>query len=462
MGTMYIAQLHELIRQLERGIVTESEMQGRAFQLVFDSFSPDFDDSRKLAVARSWTETLAACCRRDRAGDRIALTVLTMIQGEEIPGQWLSMIEDRIRPYIAVGDNEVVADALRAGGKWWPNDLLGEVTSCFPAGNSETGEIASLAACEQLKRGARDGSLATVNTLLHAAPAGTPRSTLLTEAVVASAEWPAAKSSWWDMLRSYLTDPGWRLCPDQLLIVVSYCVADGLTDLARHLLVQVPDPVPHQTGEQGDSVGVFDYGSGFDYGFAAVLLDILGDTVTALRWSEQMMKNAVEQDRQHGFPDHDHGTRFSEYAGWILARELVEPRDKIRMLKRSEDPDRSWGLVESRRHLIAAEAYLDLDEPQPAAFFLRIAEEQQDSRRYHGYHGQHPGWSDRAVDALYVSDREFATAHHRLADLGYVVCTDTDQSMSHYAEESWARSAFDDEFLLYVAEHPYARPIGKT
>lgn len=180
------------------------------------------------------------------------------------------------------------------------------------------------------------------------------------------------------------------------------------------------------------------------HALAAVIFHALGDDSEALRYANASAALASAE----GSSESDNW-RLPKAAGWLIARAEEDPAARVRILKRSCCKYDSRGPLEGRLALQASTAYLELAEPELAAYFLARATEDAGSRRFtdHFPNSVHWGQVDALLESARVTEQELRNAGASLRKLGYLPEPEHGQRF-RWIDEQWSRIGSDNPDLV--------------
>ncbi|WP_156432625.1 hypothetical protein [Mycobacterium sp. M26] len=133
-------------------------------------------------------------------------------------------------------------------------------------------------------------------------------------------------------------------------------------------------------------------------------------------------------------------------AAWILATAEPDPASRVLMLKRGYDKYEFRGPLEARCALMAADAYIALDQPELAAYFLAQAIDHVGFRLISDHFPCPMEW-DRVrglLEVSRVSADELTAAAAGLRRLGYLPEPETGQCF-WWIDEKWYRQLWSDD-----------------
>lgn len=468
--------LHDLDRlflRFDRGMLTFENAYYSAFALIHEGLCPLINgmtrrqDSASLIelterrVNRSatrhtaWTNTRAL----NLLADLISVDLYREVR-EILPEQWKSMIESKIRRYSDADDECALREFIYLGlhASILSVDFVDSLAEKFPIRlDIEREEIGfpTWARQAQLHKQVETGCVSGAADLLTDIPSGRVRIAVLVSltTTIATAH-GLGDPTWWGVSGPSLLAADWRCYPASLLTVVSHCVTAGHLNHARVILDQFDPAISNEHivnlkksesrshFSRSRDIARIDDLRNAEISYAAVTQLILGRKDAAYRWAQELF-------------DANQNSWLNSAAGWILARNIIDPREKLVMLKRS--PEGHFGPLDARRNLLAAEVYLELGEPQLAAYFLHETYQNLHRRSY-----IYRSWGMdyiclHAWDSLAVREDELDSAVSRLADLGYQVdFAETRVRPSFLA--TWHADLDDSRSITLVREDPIAHP----
>ncbi len=180
------------------------------------------------------------------------------------------------------------------------------------------------------------------------------------------------------------------------------------------------------------------------HALAAVIFHALGDDSEALRHANASAALASAQ----GSSESD-SWRLPKAAGWLMAGAEEDPAARVGILKRSCCKYDSRGPLEGRLALQASTAYLELAEPELAAYFLARATEDAGSRRFtdHFPNSVHWGQVGGLLESARVTEQELRNAGASLRKLGYLPEPEHGQ-LFRWIDEQWSRIGSDNPDLV--------------
>lgn len=180
------------------------------------------------------------------------------------------------------------------------------------------------------------------------------------------------------------------------------------------------------------------------HALAAVIFHALGDDSEALRHANASAALASAQGSSES-----ENWRLPKAAGWLMAGAEEDPAARVRILKRSCCKYDSRGPLEGRLALQASTAYLELAEPELAAYFLARATEDAGSRRFtdHFPNSVHWGQVDALLESARVTEQELRNAGASLRKLGYLPEPEHGQRF-RWIDEQWSRIGSDNPDLV--------------
>ena len=180
------------------------------------------------------------------------------------------------------------------------------------------------------------------------------------------------------------------------------------------------------------------------HALAAVIFHALGDDSEALRHANASAALASAQGSSES-----ENWRPPKAAGWLMAGAEEDPAARVRILKRSCCKYDSRGPLEGRLALQASTAYLELAEPELAAYFLARATEDAGSRRFtdHFPNSVHWGQVGALLESARVTEQELRNAGASLRKLGYLPEPEHGQRF-RWIDEQWSRIGSDNPDLV--------------